>query len=51
MPQQHNHKYIFLLFSFCDRELLNEAGKIQFAQNVAFNGQIREQTWTFGAML
>ena len=26
MPQQQNHKYIFLLFrSFSDRELLNEA--------------------------
>ena len=39
MPQQRNHKYILTL---SDRELLNEAGKIQFAQNIFFNGQIRD---------
>ena len=43
MPQQHNHKHIFLLFqSFSDRELLNEAGKIQFAQKIAFKKDQRQ---------
>ena len=41
MPQQHNPKYIFLLYrSFSDRELLNEVGE---AENIAFNGQIRDR--------
>ena len=46
MQQQHNHKCIFLaleafLPSFSDREVLNEASNIQFAQNITLNGHQR----------
>ena len=43
MPQQRCHKCL-LLRSFSDRVLLNEAGKIKFAQT--FNGQISERLFS-----
>lgn len=47
MQQQHNHKNIVLslevlLSCFSDRDVFIEAGKIQFAQNIAFNGHQRQ---------